>query len=82
MNRRELLKLLALGVVSHTLDIDKLLWIPDQKTIFIPSKAQINYYSQIVEMELQKMLPKIKDLFERDDHLYAILSSGSKSSIF
>jgi hypothetical protein len=42
MNRRELLKLVGLGVVNHTLDLDKLLWIPGQKKIFIPSGKELS----------------------------------------
>lgn len=43
MNRRELLKLLSLGVVGHTLDIDRLLWVPGEKTIFLPAPKQVIY---------------------------------------
>lgn len=41
MNRRQLLKLLASGVVGSALDVDRLLWIPNTKKIFLPSDAQI-----------------------------------------
>lgn len=44
LNRRNFLRLLALGVVGHELDIDRLLWVPGSKTIFIPSKAQISLF--------------------------------------
>lgn len=57
LSRRNLLKLIASGVVGHTLDIDRLLWVPGEKTIFIPSlkdtflpfrptDAQIKFYTQ------------------------------------
>lgn len=39
MNRRSFLSLLgsgALGAAAHTLDLDRLLWVPGKKTIFLP----------------------------------------------
>lgn len=37
MNRRELLRLLTTGLVGYQLDLDRLLWIPGAKKIFLPS---------------------------------------------
>lgn len=40
MNRRDFLKRLmggAAAVVAHELDLDRLLWVPGEKTIFLPS---------------------------------------------
>lgn len=41
MNRRGFLKALLSGtagaVAAHTLDLDRLLWVPGEKTIFLPS---------------------------------------------
>lgn len=36
-SRREFLRLLASSTLAHTLDIDKLLWVPGAKKIFLPS---------------------------------------------
>lgn len=50
MNRRQLLKLLASGVVglaSDVIDVDRLLWTPDSKTIFLPSDAQVVRFSAL-----------------------------------
>lgn len=69
MNRRELLKLLALGVIDHTLDIDKLLWMPGEKIIFLPP-TKILTESDIIRIELERVLPKLKSLFDRDDFFY------------
>lgn len=74
MNRRQLLKLLALGIVGHTLDIDRLLWVPGQKKIFLPTGG-ISYAS-IIEAELARITPKIKTLFERDDVFYNTFRTG------
>ena len=66
MNRRELLKLLALGVVGHTLDVDRLLWVPGQKTIFLPTLITPSD-SELLALELAKMYG-IQDLF--NDYVY------------
>ena len=71
MDRRHFLKLIALGVVGHELDLDRLLWIPGQKKIFIPPQG--NRLSEIVAVELERMIPKLRELFERDDYFYRVL---------
>jgi hypothetical protein len=71
MNRRELLRLLAMGVIGHTLDVDKLLWIPGQKKIFLPSPG-VNV-SEILATEWERVIPKVKELFEREDHFYRLI---------
>jgi hypothetical protein len=50
MNRRSFLSLLgsgALGAAAHTLDLDKLLWVPGQKTIFLPPLPAVASDSKI-----------------------------------
>lgn len=76
MDRRSFLKLIALGVVSHELDIDRLLWVPGEKKIFLPPKGVS--ISDIVAVELERVLPKIRTLFERDDYFYAVLQKQQK----
>lgn len=71
MNRRQLLKLLALGVAGHTLDIDRLLWVPGSKTIFIPSPSIS--LGEIVALEFERIIPHLRNLFERDDTFYRLL---------
>jgi len=75
MNRRSFLQLLAAGAIGSTFDydLDKLLWIPGQKTIFIPKGIS---ESQIVAAELERILPHIRNLFERDSIFYQVLDSG------
>jgi hypothetical protein len=77
MNRRQLLKLLASGVVGSTLDVDRLLWVPGAKTIFLPT-TQIHRptESQILALELERIIPHIKELFEKDSVFYQRLESG------
>ena len=75
MNRRQLLKLLGLGVIGHTLDVDRLLWVPGAKKIFIPEPRFSE--AQIVAIELERVLPKVKELFERDIYFFQNLYSNS-----
>jgi len=83
MNRRQLLKLLAAGGVgsisSHVLDIDRLLWVPGAKTIFIPAPPPVvvatgHITVAMIEQAYQNiMLPRIRELFERDDVFYKLI---------
>ncbi len=73
MNRRAFLRLLALGVAGHNLDIDRLLWIPGEKKIFLPSKEGLSY-SQIVDAEMHRILPKLASIFESDSVFYTLLN--------
>jgi hypothetical protein len=76
MNRRQLLKLLALGVAGHTLDIDRLLWVPGSKTIFLPSTNPSLSLSEIVAIELERIIPHLRTIFEREDTFYSSLKKG------
>lgn len=73
MHRRFFLRLFALGVVGHELDIDRLLWVPGQKTIFIPDSIGLTE-SQIIQIELERLKPRILTLFDRDDTFYILLT--------
>jgi len=78
MNRRDFIKFLLATPIAATLDVEKLLWIPE-KTIFIPSVANPGlYYSQIIAIELERIMPKIKDLFERDNTFYQVMEKIHK----
>lgn len=46
-SRRDFLKFLGASAIGLHLDIEKLLWVPGEKTIFIPSEKQILYYNGI-----------------------------------
>ena len=73
MNRRELLKLLLSGAAGYALDVDRLLWVPGVKKIFIPS-GNISI-SSIVDIELKRITPKMISLFERDDTFYRTMKN-------
>ncbi len=75
MNRRQFLRILATGVAGLELDIDRLLWVPGAKTIFLPNEFHTGLtQSQIVALELNRIMPKIAMLFERDDTFYALIN--------
>jgi hypothetical protein len=75
VNRRAFLRILALGVVGHELDIDRLLWVPGSKTIFLPTETHKSLTtSQIIALEMERVLPKIATLFERDDTFYRLIN--------
>ena len=80
MNRREWLKLILSGAAGLALDPEKLLWVPGQKTIFIPS-GKILTYSQIVSMEYARIIPHLNNLFERDDMFYKVIKSTKITNI-
>lgn len=75
MDRRAFIKLLSAGAIGSTYDwdLDKLLWLPGQKKIFIPNKIRT---AQIVAVELERIIPHIKRMFERDDVFYQVIGNG------
>ena len=78
LNRRTFIRAILASGVAHTLDLDKLLWIPGQKTIFLPSRLIHRLTeSQIIALEIERLTPKIRQLFERDDLFYRALSKQS-----
>ena len=79
--RREFLKFLAMGVAGHVLDPEELLWVPGKKTIFIPDMPKGITTSQIIALELERIVPKIRDLFERDDLFYSALKENKNVEI-
>lgn len=65
-----------MGLVGHTLDIDRLLWVPGAKKIFIPSASQVRFFSSsmIVEIEMNRIASKLRLLFERDNTFYTTIT--------
>lgn len=72
MHRRDFLKFLLSTPIALTLDVDKLLWVPGEKTIFIPPARSILNESAIIEAELARIAPFVHTLFDRDDVFYKI----------
>lgn len=51
MDRRFFIDLVSSGVIGYSLDIDKLLWVPGKKKIFIPSVKQLQFYNEIADRD-------------------------------
>lgn len=72
-NRRQFIRqLLSVGLVSQfDLDLDKLLWIPGAKKIFLPSLS----YNDILTSEIEHILPHLTHIFENDSAFYTLIKS-------
>lgn len=88
INRRTLLKWMLTTPLALTMDVEKLLWIPNQ-SIVVPSQyvplREIFYGGacgggktltayKIYEMERERILPHLKELFEKSSLFYASLA--------
>lgn len=78
-NRREFLRMLALSLPATSFDWDKLLWVPGEKKIFIPSPALS--LQEIVEIELMHLLPYVQNAFEKDISLWKALEKAEGREI-
>ena len=74
MTRRQLLKFLLTTPLAATLDYEKMLWIPGQQVV-VPTVVSPLTTSQIVAMELERIIPQLKMIFERDDVFYKAIKS-------
>jgi hypothetical protein len=74
--RRDFLKYLLATPIAASLDVEKMLWIPE-KTIFVmpPRLHQIAYISdaQIIAIELERVIPKIREMFDRNDLFFDVV---------
>src|SRR5262245_18974920 len=80
MRRRDFLMLIVSGAAGLELDLDRLLWEPNKVTYFLPTIYRPTT-SQIVALELERILPKIQQLFEQDDLFYRAIRSREVEKI-
>lgn len=73
MTRRGLLRLLGAGLIGHTLDVDKLLWVPGQKTIFLPPVASYTRLETMDKVLREYYLPGVRRMLERENALYTLM---------
>jgi hypothetical protein len=74
MERRRFLQLVTSSAVSaYAFDLDKLLWVPGQKTIFIPPERKLIWAGEVAALEFQHTIDIVKRLFESDKLLYEVL---------
>lgn len=79
MKRRDFLRFLLATPIALQLDVEKLLWVPGEKTIFLPPpppRPTLLSLSEIVDLELQRIRPGIVQLFNSDNALFTMLKSG------
>lgn len=52
------------------LDVEQLLWVPEKKIFLVEgTKCKLNL-SQIIAIELERLAPAMRAIFERDDSFY------------
>jgi hypothetical protein len=73
MNRRSFFKASIAALAGLAIDPEELLWVPSRSRIFVPSNLIRPNISEIVALEMERMLPYVRTLFERDDTFYSIL---------
>ena len=80
-SRRQFLRTLAAGLVGSTIDVDKLLWVPGAKKIFIPSPSLMDirgveyHYLALDELEIY---PDYKEIYES---LFGGAAGGGKTDL-
>lgn len=71
LNRRQFIQLISSSAAAaYTMDVDKLLWVPGEKTIFIPPPRQLVWASNVHPVEMANVLEMLKDLPLSDRFLY------------
>jgi len=68
-------------MAGHALDVDKLLWVPGAKTFFIPTEIKRLTSAEIIAAELERIQPRLRMLFERDDRFYSMLTKQDRLDI-
>lgn len=84
MDRRSFLRILSGAIATSQLDVEKLLWVPGQKTFFLPTVTRVSCprYSDFVSLELERIARslKIQNIFDRDDIFYTALDEKLRES--
>lgn len=62
-------------------DPELLLWKPDAKKIFIMDIPAGMSMAELINMEVVRMVPRIRDLFERDDLFYQAIRTKEVTTI-
>lgn len=79
--RRNFLKFLLMGAGGMVVDPELLLWKPDAKKIFIMDVPAGISYAEIINLEVMRMVPHIRDLFERDDLFYQAIRTKEVTTV-
>jgi hypothetical protein len=79
--RRTFLKLLFMGAGAQVLDPDLELWVPGQKTFFLPNFPPGISLAQVISVEMSYLVPRIQELMQRDDLFYQMIRSRQPTSM-
>jgi hypothetical protein len=79
VNRRRFIQIVSSSAVSaYAFDLDKLLWVPGQKTIFVPPPRQLIFASEVTALEWERTMDIVKEIYEKDNLLYQVLADSPK----
>jgi hypothetical protein len=76
-SRRDVMKLLLMGASAMEMDPELLLWTPNKSRVVVPAKGLT--VDQIVATEVERMMPILVNIFERDDMFYKAIKEGTKA---
>ena len=77
INRRDFVKILSGSAASlYAFDLDKLLWVPGEKKIFLPPEQRLIYASEIALAEWNHVMGVLKDIYNSDNLLYKIITDN------
>jgi hypothetical protein len=82
VDRRGFLTLLATGIAGGlTLDLDKLLWVPGAKTIFVPSGIEVSHLTAFDRILMDVYGPKIQEMLFSSSPLLEYLKDDSVTEV-
>jgi hypothetical protein len=76
MNRRGFLQMLGLASAALTLDPEKLLWVPGQKAIFLPTAIVTPDLDAINQLTMKYITPGLVDAMWQRDTLMLQLANA------
>lgn len=77
IDRRKFLQILGGSTASlYALDLDKLLWVPGGKKIFLPPEQRLIYASEVYMAEFSHMLDTLHEIYNSDNLLYKIITDN------
>lgn len=74
IDRRKFLQILGGSTASlYALDLDKLLWVPGGKKIFLPPEQRLIYASEVAMSQWEHTVNIIRELYNKDNLLYKMI---------
>lgn len=83
INRRQFIQAISAGIAgTYALDPEKLLWIPGQKTIFLPPARELIWASLVSPIEMNNTLELVKNLPAYDKILYDVVITDNLIQLY